>query len=366
MIKMKYEVLKGLKQTGDCFVSGESLSKALGVSRTAVWKEINNLKEEGYKIESSSRKGYRLVSSPDIISRDEILLGLNTGVIGKELHCFDELDSTNTYAKKIAFEDCSHGAVVVADRQAAGRGRLGRTWFSPPGKGIWMSVVLKPDIAPGDAQFITLAASVAVAKAIEECCGIKPGIKWPNDIIIRGRKVCGILTELSAELERINFLVVGIGINVNHGLEDFPEDIRDIAGSIRMFAGTGGCLDRGDGNGMQGENANGMHEYCGCPGKYPVRAELIKSILYHLEKYYDMVYKYGKNNDVLECWKEYSVTLGRRVMVNFKDTRYTGVAVDITGDGKLIVSCDDGVAREVMSGEVSVRGVMGYMPENRG
>jgi BirA family biotin operon repressor/biotin-[acetyl-CoA-carboxylase] ligase len=335
---VKEEIIGKLKELSGEYVSGEQLSESLGVTRTAVWKCVAGLRKEGYVIESSSKKGYRLKYVPDIINSWEIKRFLNTCLIGKDVLYFPQIDSTNNHAKKIAMEGCPEGTVVVADCQTNGRGRLGRDWSSLDKKGIWMSVVLRPVINFEEVQAITLAASVAVVNSIRDTLGIETGIKWPNDIILDGKKVCGILTEMSLEMERVNFLVIGIGINVNQETEDFPEEIRHKAVALKNFAT----------NGIDSSN-NKIR-----------RSELIKSVLRNLEEVYGKL-TLGKMNEIIGEWKRHSFTLGREVCINLKDMQYTGIARGITSGGKLVVDCNDGITREVLSGEVSVRGLMGYI-----
>jgi len=334
---VKNKILQKLKENTGDFISGEDLSQMYNVSRTAVWKCIKSLKEDGYIIESSSRKGYRLLPSPDIINVWEIKKDLKTVVIGKEIIYFNSIDSTNNYSKSIAAQGCADGTVVIADAQTSGRGRLGRAWSSADKAGIWMSVVLKPDIPPQDVQIITLAASVAVVCAIKKTTGLEAGIKWPNDIILAGKKVCGILTEMNSEVDRINFLVLGIGINVNHNMEDFPEELRNTATSLKAFAD---------------EKGIGIKKF--------ERNDLIRMLLCELERLYDKIIK-GDTKEIIDEWKKYSVTLGKEVKICYRDTEYRGRAMDITQDGKLVVECDDGMTREVASGEISIRGILGYI-----
>lgn len=334
---MKDLILRRLRNEAPGFVSGEALSEALGVSRTAVWKYMNELKDEGYVIESTSKKGYRFVSAPDILTPGEISYQLETEVIGKNIYSFDVIDSTNNYAKKIAMEGCEDGSVVVAETQTSGKGRLGRAWNAAKKAGIWMSVVLRPSIPPEDVQVITIAASVAVVSALKRTTGISAGIKWPNDIVVEGKKVCGILTEMNSEMEQVNFLVLGIGINVNQETEDFPEDLRNTAISLK---------------GAANEN------------KIPVemfkRSDIIRSILFELEQSYKKINS-RNTGGIIDEWRKYSVTLGKEVKVSAKSFEYKGIAQDITEDGKLVVKCDDGTVREIMSGEISVRGILGYV-----
>ncbi len=332
-------ILEELKKRQGEYVSGECLSSRFGISRTAVWKYIAGLRKAGHLIDASTKKGYRLTRAADVISESQIRKGLKTAILGKRIYCFDSLDSTNSFAKKIALEGCQEGTVVIADAQTSGRGRLGRNWHSQPGKGIWMSVVLRPELAPRDMQIVTLGASVAVAAALEKVMGIRAGIKWPNDVILNGRKVCGILSEMSSEPDRIHFVVLGIGLNVSHREGDFPPELRDTAGSLASYLESAG------------EEERRKLVY-----PFPDRNVIIITILFELEKIYSKI----KNNsieDILSRWKEYSVTIGRKVKIFGKDGGFTGRAIDITRAGELVVRCEDGTVKTVLSGEVSLRGI---------
>jgi len=302
-----------------------------------VWKYINQLKEEGYVIESSSKKGYKLASIPDILNKREVISYIKTEFLGKEIYYFDTIDSTNNYAKKIAEDGCEEGTVVISDCQIAGKGRRGREWASLAGKGIYMSVVLKPLLEPSQMQLITLAASVAVAEALKEQTGMDLGIKWPNDIILDARKLCGILTEMTCETDKINYVILGLGVNVNQDMEDFPADLRDKAVSLKA-----GCKQ------LTGEN------------KTFNRAKIIASILLHIEKYYKMLQS-GLNEEIIDKWRLHSITLGKQIMCSDSRGSYLCIAEDITEDGHLVVKCEDGSVRELLSGEVSIKGVMGYI-----
>jgi len=339
--KVRSKILKVLKENQSKFISGEALSEVLGVSRTAVWKHIKELKAYGYVIESSSKKGYKLTFIPDILDSDEISHELNTEIIGRRIVCFDTIDSTNNYAKKIASENCEEGTVIVAESQTAGRGRLGREWSSIDKKGIWMSIVLRPEMLPEEVQIITLAASIAVVSAVKRVTGIETGIKWPNDIILEGKKVCGILTEMNSEMEKVNYLIIGIGINVNHDKEDLSHDILHKAISLKMY----------------NERVNNIEEINS--GNFN-RNELIKSILFEMEQKYSKIKK-GLTDEVIEEWKRYSVTLGKEIKIVTKNKEYIAMAEDITPEGKLTVRCKDGIIKEISSGEISVRGILGYI-----
>lgn len=334
---MKYLVLAALRDSMPGYLSGETLSGQLKVTRTSVWKCINELRQEGYEIDSVSRRGYRLLSEPDTMNSYVLSAELGTGIIGKNIQYFDEVDSTNARAKAIASESAD-GTVVVAGRQTSGRGRLGRNWESPEGTGIYLSVIIKPDIPPEEVQLITLAASVAVVGAFKEAAGIDAGIKWPNDIVLDGKKVCGILTEMSSEMERVNHIVLGIGINFSQKQEDFPEELHDKAVSIVHYL------------------LKTKPSAVVCRKSVLARAVLVK-----LDGLYKMLLD-GKKQEIIDLWKSMSATLGRDVKATGRDASYTGKAIDITGDGRLVIMCEDGTRRELLSGEVSVRGLLGYSP----
>jgi BirA family biotin operon repressor/biotin-[acetyl-CoA-carboxylase] ligase len=318
---MKNKILKMLR-SADGYISGEAMSDELGISRNAVWKHINKLREDGYEIESVTKRGYRLTSSPDMISAEEIKNGLETEFIGRNTVYFDEIDSTNNAAKAAA--DMPDGTVFISEIQTGGKGRLGRSWSSPKGTGIWMSVLLKPDMLPQDVPQITLIAGMAVAKGI----GCGAGIKWPNDVVIGTKKVCGILTEMSAEIERVNYVICGIGINVNTA--SFEGELAEKATSLRIETGE-------------------EHE----------RVPVIQSILTEFERLYKLFLKDGISG-VIDEYRELCVTLGREVSVIYPNRTINGRAVDINNDGELIVETENGEIT-VGSGEVSVRGIYGYI-----
>lgn len=321
---MQKKVLALLREAGDNYISGEEIAARLGVSRTAVWKHIRALKAAGYEIESHARKGYLLLEAPDLLLPQEIQPMLRTRVIGKKMIYYEEIPSSNNAAKQLALNGAEDGTVVVAEAQGAGKGRLSRGWYSPARKGIWFSVVLRPPFLPQDAPKCTLMAAVAVVRAMKDM-GFPVGIKWPNDILDnKGRKLVGILTELSAEMERINFVVIGTGINVNLWPEDFPEDIQEIATSLAMLRG--GKVDR---------------------------AELFARVLEALDELYLNVEEKGFEA-ILDEWRRYSVTLGQEVnVIGIKET-FTGKAADIDDDGALLIDTSEG-RRRVLAGDVSIR-----------
>lgn len=326
---MKEEILR-LLRSADGYISGQELCNRFGVSRTAVWKAINQLKEAGYEIEAQQNKGYRLMAAPDLMTEAEIKSLMHTDWVAKEVLYFDTIDSTNTKAQELAEKGYPSGTLVVADKQESGKGRRGRSWVSPSGTGIFMTLMIKPDINPNNASMLTLVAALAVAKAITSVTGEEALIKWPNDIVINGKKVCGILTEMNAQFDYINHIVVGIGINVHN--ESFPEEISQMASSLMIEAG----------------------------GKRFHRAQIIAETMSYFEQYYDT---FLKTQDLSALVREYDKLLvNRNKSVRVLDPKepFDGKAMGITSKGELIV--DTWESRKlVSSGEVSVRGIYGYV-----
>ena len=325
---MKTEILKLLKES-DKYISGQEICQRFHVSRTAVWKVIRQLQEEGYQIEAVRNKGYHLLESCDIMTKTEIESCIR-GQFGRIVDFHDSIDSTNLRARRLAEEGAGSGTLVAADAQEAGRGRRGRSWVSPPGKNIFMSLILRPDILPAKASMLTLVAALAVRDGIESVTGLSPVIKWPNDIVSNRKKLCGILTEMSAELEGIHYVVVGIGINVN--LEEFPLEVRDTATSL--FLETGGKV---------------------------VRSQLIAAVLEAFEHYYEEFISQGDLSRLISVYNKNMVNAGKEVRILEPSGEYKGRALGINEKGELLVEMPDGEVRHVISGEVSVRGIYGYV-----
>lgn len=326
---MKEEILR-LLRSADGYISGQELCNRFGVSRTAVWKAINQLKEAGYEIEAQQNKGYRLMAAPDLMTEAEIKSLMHTEWVAKEVLYFDTIDSTNTKAQELAEKGYPSGTLVVADKQESGKGRRGRSWVSPSGTGIFMTFMIKPDINPNNASMLTLVAALAVAKAITSVTGEKALIKWPNDIVINGKKVCGILTEMNAQFDYINHIVVGIGINVHN--ESFPEEISQMASSLMIEAG----------------------------GKRFHRAQIIAETMSYFEQYYDTFLKTQDLSALVREYDELLVNRNKSVRVLDPKEPFDGKAMGITPKGELIV--DTWESRKlVSSGEVSVRGIYGYV-----
>lgn len=326
---MKTEILRFLKEAQD-YLSGQELCEQLGVSRTAVWKVIRQLQEEGYEIEAVRNRGYRLAESGDVFTEAELESVISTRVAGRNLVFLDMVDSTNTRAKQLAEAGAPDGTLVVAKTQSSAKGRRGRSWMAPSGTGVWFSLLLRPKIAPEHASMLTLVAAMAVEKGIRDLAGIEGRIKWPNDIVIEGKKVCGILTEMSASLDDVNHVVVGIGINTN--IREFPEELRDKATSLFLVS-----------------------------GQVVRRAALLNAVLLAWEEYYG---KYLQTEDMSLLAAGYNARLaglGGMVRVLAPKQEYTGISRGINHKGELLVEREDGTVTEVMSGEVSVRGIYGYV-----
>ncbi len=326
---MKEEILR-LLRSADSYISGQELCNRFGVSRTAVWKAINQLKEAGYEIEAQQNKGYKLMAAPDLMTEAEIKSLMHTEWVAKEVLYFDTIDSTNTKAQELAEKGYPSGTLVVADKQESGKGRRGRSWVSPSGTGIFMTLMIKPDINPNNASMLTLVAALAVAKAITSVTGEEAMIKWPNDIVVNGKKVCGILTEMNAQFDYINHIVVGIGINVHN--ESFPEEISQMASSLMIEAG----------------------------GKRFHRAQIIAETMSYFEQYYDTFLKTQDLSALVREYDELLVNRNKSVRVLDPKEPFDGKAMGITPKGELIV--DTWESRKlVSSGEVSVRGIYGYV-----
>ena len=321
---MRKEILNLLKKSGDTYISGEEIAERLGVSRTAVWKHIKELRRAGYDIVSQSRSGYALRGTPDVLTPAELGPLMGQSLFGTNILYHEETRSTNEDAKAAADAGAPDGTLVVTEFQGTGHGRLARGWFCPKGEGVLFSVILRPtSFLPQEAPKCTLLAAVAVARAIRSL-GLDVGIKWPNDILADGRKLVGILTEMSAEMERIHYIVIGIGINVNITADEFTPDIQDTATSLAILAGH--TIDR---------------------------RQLLAAILREMETLYRAVQNEGFA-PVFAAWRELSVTLGQDVRVLGVGESFEGRAADIDETGALLVDTSEG-RRRVLAGDVSIR-----------
>jgi len=319
----KSKILLHMKKHMNEWVSGETLSSMFNVSRTAIWKNIRNLKSEGFVIESSPKLGHRLIRTSDLLLETEIKDGLKTSVLGqnKFIH-YTETDSTNLKAWELAMRGAPEGTLVISENQTKGRGRRGRDWVSMPEKGISLSVILRPRIEPAEALKLTLITSVALAETIISCTGLDVRIKWPNDLLISGRKIAGILTEMHTDTDEIRHVVVGFGLNVNTRTEDFPVELREIATSLLIESG---------------------REFS--------RVALTRGFLELFENYYLML---TSNNvtPVIQKWKDMADIHGRRITVQMIREQVTGWIVDIDRDGFLIIKDDNGKMHTIISGDV--------------
>ena len=319
------QILSSLREAGESGVAGTELSQRLGVSRAAVWARIQELRRLGYEIEASPHRGYQLLSAPDVLHADDLLSRLGpTHVIGRDIRVFEQTTSTNDVIEKLARDGVREGVVVFAESQTRGRGRLGRAWQSPARKGLWFSVLLRPDLPPQATTQLTVAAATALRRAIQAQTGLPAEIKWPNDILIRGRKTAGILTELNAELDRVKHVILGIGLDVNLTAGDFTADVRRQATSLRLE--------------------------CGEPVSRP---ELATGLLRELDRDYARVGA-GRFAEVADEWEAHCVTLGRRVVIQTGDRRLRGRAESLGDDGAMLLRTDHGHLERILGGDVTL------------
>ncbi len=319
------QILIALRAADNGGVSGAELSQELGISRAAIWARIEELRRLGYEIEASPVLGYRLVSSPDVLHADDLLARLGkTKVVGRDIRVFEQTTSTNDVVEKLARDGVKEGVVVFAESQTKGRGRLGRVWTSPTRKGLWFSILLRPDLRPQETTQLTVAAATALWRAIHEETGLAPEIKWPNDILIRGRKVVGILTELSAEVDRVKHVTLGVGVDVNLAANEFPVELRKIATSLRIES-----------------------------GELVSRADLATTILRELDRDYARVCA-GKFSEVADEWEEHCSTIGQRVVISMGDRRLRGRAESLDDDGALRLRTEHGRLERIIGGDVTL------------
>lgn len=321
-LSINAKILEVLRARRHTYISGEQLSRELKMSRTAVWKHVNALRSLGYRVEAITSMGYKLISSPSLLLPLEIKNGLNTQTIGQNIHWEYEVASTNTLAAQLADKGAPEGTVVVSECQKQGRGRMGRNWVSQPENGIYLSLILRPNFVPMKAPCITFLSAIAVVEALEQVLGVKAGIKWPNDVMIGGKKVSGILTELKAEIECIHYVIVGIGINVNNSR--FPKAFRDKVTSLSL------------------ETRQKVS-----------RITLVQALLSAFERWYTRTLDEGVER-TFERWRELSCTIGNPVEVNLGDEVLRGVATRLGADGSLFVQASSGEERQILAGDVTM------------
>lgn len=326
---MKSEILALLREQGS-YISGQELCERFGVSRTAVWKAVNQLKKEGYRIEAVQNKGYLLVQEDDIFGQNELESRMCTKWAGHPVKFYQEINSTNLQAKLEAEDGAQQGLLIVADKQTAGRGRRGRGWNSPAGTNVYFTLLLKPTYPVEKVSAVTLVMALAVAEAVRTICGVESAIKWPNDIVVDGKKVCGILTEMSMEREYIQHVVIGVGVNV--GLQEFEPELAQKATSLQAA----------------------------CGRKVP-RAALVVEIMKSFEKYYEIFCKTLDLSGLREPYQAHLANLDKEVRVLDPKGEFTGIARGIDDAGELLVELADKTLVKVYAGEVSVRGIYGYV-----
>lgn len=327
---MKNKVLEYLKNSKD-YISGEDISRELNVSRTAIWKNIKKLKEEGYNIESFSKRGYRLIESPDILTIGEISPLLNTHYIGREIIYYDEVGSTNDELRILANSGAHEGTVAIAELQNKGKGRLQRQWITNRGDAIAMSILIKPEIPPYMAPGITQVIALSVVRGLELSASLDFSIKWPNDIILNGKKVCGILTEMDGEIDNLNYIIIGIGINVNQSL--IEKDLSHKATSLKIEC-----------------------------GKVVERKVIVSNILNEFERNYELFKEKGIT-PFLDELKKYSALIGKKVTISNPFKSFSGKVVDIDSEGYLVVEDENGIIQSIVGGDISIRGENSYLPK---
>ncbi len=313
-------ILNILRNRLGSYVSGEELSRIVGVSRAAIWKEIQKMRAEGYKVLAQPHTGYQLVGIPDKLIPQELMWNLPVKKVGRKVYAYESTESTMDVAHRLASGGEPEGSVVVAESQEKGRGRLGRTWISPKGKGIYVSVILRPSLHLSEVSLITLMAAVAAASAVRDQTGLSPEIKWPNDILIGGRKVAGILTEMNAELNRVNYVIIGIGMNVNTPMSSLPSHATSLAEAA------GAKIDR---------------------------IALARALFAELDQFYE-AFSVRQFDLILESWRKFAGFLGRRVRVVAEGRTVDGQALDLDSNGALLVRTDTGFVESLPAGEVLV------------
>ncbi|HEY3762695.1 MAG TPA: biotin--[acetyl-CoA-carboxylase] ligase [Verrucomicrobiae bacterium] len=318
------KILMALRENPDG-VSGADLAGQLKISRAAIWARIEELRALGYEIEAGPHFGYRLIGEPDALHSDDLLARLGkTKVIGRDIRVFEETTSTNDVIEKLARDGVAEGVVVFAESQTRGRGRLGRKWISPARKGLWFSILLRPNLRPQETTQLTVASAVALRRAIVAQTQLKPEIKWPNDILIGGKKVCGILTEMSAELDRIRYIILGIGLDVNLNANELPAELKKTATSLKIET-----------------------------GEAVSRAELATAILAELDKVYAAIGA-GKFENIADEWEEHCATIGKDVTVQIGDRKIRGNAESLDDTGALLLRTEYGRLEPIFGGDVTI------------
>lgn len=322
---VRKKLLDAFREANGEFLSGEKIAKEIGCSRTAVWKHIEELRKEGFQLEAVRKKGYRLNQTANKMNENDLYLGLETKTIGRTIHVYETVTTTQKIAHELAINGAKDGTLIIADEQTMGRGRLGRNWHSKKGTGIWMSLIIKPEISVQKAPQFTLLTAVALCMAIEEVTGLEPFIKWPNDLLLQQKKVAGILTELIAEENRVQAIIIGIGINVNHTETDFPEELRDKATSLAIEKGT-----------------------------TILRPKLVQNFCLKFEKLYETYNKTGFQPIKL-LWESYNISIGKKILARTNQRTIVGTALGINEDGVLLLEDEHGHIHHIYSADIDIQ-----------
>lgn len=320
---LKYEIAKAFTKAGDDYISGQALADLVGCSRVAIWKHIDQLRQEGYEIEAVKKKGYRLLKKLDSLRATDILMGLQTEFVGQSIYSYDTVSSTQIVARELAGSGAKDGTAVISDEQTEGTGRLKRKWHSPSNGGIWLSMIMRPDIPPYHAPQLTLLTAVAAVQTLNKF-GVNAGIKWPNDVLVEGRKIAGILTELHAESDKIHHVIIGIGMNINQPLESFPDELKEIATSVLI------------------EKKQRVD-----------RSEFLQSFFKNFEDIY-LLYLEKGFEPIKQLWEKLTITIGKKVTVQSLHGTLTGLATGINDDGVLIIMDEEQKSHLVYSGDITV------------
>lgn len=319
---VRQQILRLFQECSGQFVSGADLSRTLNVSRAAVWKQIELLRSRGYQIEAVKSRGYRLLNNPDLLTAEELRARLQTNVVGRDILCFEQTDSTNLQALRLAEQGAVDGTILIAETQASGKGRLGRRWLSPSGVNLYTSIILRPPIPPRDAPHLTFLSAVAVVRAISDVCGLSARVKWPNDILLQGRKVAGLLNELSAETDAIHAVVLGIGLNINMAADQFPPDLRYPATSLAIA---------------------GQQTFS--------RIDLACALYRQLDELY-LAYLRDGFTPIRLAWEANCDLVGQKVRVDCGKQQLTGNVTGIDADGALLLKAANGQIERILAGDV--------------
>jgi len=322
MQSTRNKLIRLLANNKDEYISGQLLSEQLNISRSAIWKQMKTLEKAGYQIEGKSKLGYRIISVPDTLNQDTLQWKLETDWLGKKIIHKDTTTSTQFDAHQLVQEDIEHGTVVIADEQTKGKGRMNRIWYSTKQQGVWLSMILKPSILPYQAPQLTLLTATVLADVIHEHTKIRPQIKWPNDILINGKKIAGILTEMQAEQDQIQYVIIGIGINVNHQSDDLPEEIEARATSLRMETNRDWNI-----------------------------TQLIQHILLTFEERYETYIDNGFAK-IKHKWEGYGYKIGKRIQIKTLQDQWQATFIGIAEDGALLTKTDEGDIQKIYSAEI--------------